>query len=206
MSIPYITVREGKMIDFQRKQRVIRNALSGKEYTLLALDLIDPTDKVIAQVTSICNEPLVYDWLFRKMLSDKPYPPSMATGWFARGADGWAKNDHFVFAVVDQNGGIAAACDIKSADASWAEVGYWSSSNHRGVMTNAIIGLIDLAKEAGFERLFAETQNANFRSQGVLRRAGFALSDKTPHRGNHHIVFSISTQTANQTQHSTARG
>jgi RimJ/RimL family protein N-acetyltransferase len=194
------------MIDFQRKQRVIWNALSGKEYTLVALDLIDPTEKVIAQVAAICNEPLVYEVLFRKLLSDKPYPPSMATDWFARGADGWKQNSHFVFGIFDQEGDIAAACDIKNADSSWAEVGYWSSSSHSGVMTNAIIGLIDLAKEAGFDRLFAETQKANTRSQGGLRRAGFTLSDETPHRGDHYFVFSISTQTANRTQHSTKTG
>ena len=198
--------REEQMIDFQRKQRVIWNALSGREYTLVAVDLIDPTEKVIAQVTSICNEPLVHESLFRRILSGKPYPLSMAADWLARGADGWKRNSHFVFGIVDQEGRIAAACDIKSADASWAEVGYWSSASHSGVMTNAIVGLIDLAREAGFEHLFAETQKTNVRSQGVLCRAGFALSDEKPLRGNHYIVFSINTQTANQTQHSTARG
>lgn len=188
------------MIDFQRKQRLIRNALTGSEYSLVALDLIEPSDEVIAQVTSICNEPLVYGWLFRKMLSDQPYPPSKAREWFARGKDGWKENAHFVFAVLDQKGGFAAACDIKSADVSWAEVGYWSSNDHRGVMTNAVVGLIDLAREAGFERLFAETRPGNTRSQGVLRRAGFELSEQKPTRGDHYIVFSIRTHGANESR------
>lgn len=194
------------MINFQRKQRLIRNALSGKEYSLVALDLIEPSAEIIGQVTSICNEQLVYDWLFREMLSDQPYPPSMAKEWLAWGRDGWKQNTHFVFAVVDQNGGIAAACDIKSADASWAEVGYWSSNDHRGVMSNAVVELIDLAREAGFEHLFAETRKGNTRSQGVLRRAGFELAQQKPTRGDHHIVFSINIQRANQTEHAIPRG
>jgi RimJ/RimL family protein N-acetyltransferase len=194
------------MIDFQKKHRAIRNALTGSDYSLVALDLIEPTDEVLTQVTSICNETSVYDWLFREMLSDQPYPPSMAEKWLTWGKDGWKQNAYFVFGIVDQKGCIAAACDIKSADASWAEVGYWSSKDHRGVMTNAIIGLIDLAREAGFEQLFAETRKENTPSQGVLLRAGFALSEQKPTRGDNHIVFSINTQRANKTEHSIPRG
>ena len=185
------------MIEFKRKQGAIRNALNRNDYSLVAMDLIEPSDAVIAQVTSICNERLVYDWLFREMLSGQPYPPSKAKEWIARGRDGWKQNTHFVFAVVDQKGGIAAACDIKSADASWAEVGYWSSSEHCGVMTNAVVELIELARDAGFEYLFAETRKGNTRSQAVLHRSGFELSERKPTRGDHHIVFSINTQRAN---------
>lgn len=195
--------REEQMIDFQRKQRVIWNALSGREYILVAVALIDPTERVIAQVTSICNEPLVHESLFRRILSGKPSPPSMAADWLARGADGWKKNSHFVFGIVDQEDRIAAACDIKSADASWAEVGYWSSASHSGVMTNAIVELIDLAREAGFEHLFAETQKTNVRSQGVLCRAGFALSDEKPLREN--ITSSFPSTPKPRTGRSTQR-
>jgi RimJ/RimL family protein N-acetyltransferase len=179
------------MISFPQKQVSVRNALTGEEYLLVALDSIDPSEEAIERVTSICNEPLVYDWLFRKMLSGEPYPPSKAKEWFEWAAMGWAQNAFFVFGVLDPDGRLAAACDIKTADAAGAEVGYWASCGHRGIMTNALKGLIDLAKGAGFESLFAEVREDNVRSQAVLRRAGFCLSDQKPARAGHRMVFSV---------------
>lgn len=193
------------MIDFKRKRLSILNALTGEEYTLVALDLIDPSEERVAQLASICSEPLIYNWLFRELLSGKSYTTSNSRDWFAWGKNGWLQNTHFGFGVIDKRDGIAAACAIKSANIDGAEIGYWASSGHRGVMTNAVLGLIKLAKEAGFERLLAETHEENVRSQAVLSRAGFAPAEGPP-RIMGHILFSIDTRTANQAQHSTAGG
>ena len=88
-------------------------------------------------------------------------------------AAGWRDNTHFVFAALDAQGQVAAACDIKSNDPSWAEIGYWSSRRHRGVMTNIVLEVSRQARQAGFTTLFARTRRGNTRSVGVLHRAGF---------------------------------
>ena len=181
------------MIDFKRKRLSIQNALTGEEYTLVALDLIEPSEERVAQVASICSEPLIYNWLFREFLSGKSYTTSDARDWFSWGKDGWLQNTHFGFGVVHKRDGIVAACAIKSAKFDGAEIGYWASNAHRGVMTNAVRGLIDLAREAGFERLIAETHQENFLSQAVLSRAGFAPAVGTP-RITGHKLFSINVR------------
>jgi len=70
---------------------------------------------------------------------------------------------------------VVAACDIKS-NALNAEIGYWSSQAHRGVMTNALVAMCDMAAGAGFVALFARTKTGNVRSEAVLKRAGFQRS------------------------------
>lgn len=46
-----------------------------------------------------------------------------------------------------------------------------------------------LAHEAGLEGLFAEIRKGNTRSQAVLRRVGFQLSEQKPTRGDDYMVF-----------------
>ena len=156
---------------------MIENALTGEHYQLQAIDSIEPSKVHIGRITEICNEPEMYRWLYRDMFEGQPYPPDSAHDWIAWGTEGWEKGTHFVFVVVDRDGEIAAACDIKDADPDHAEIGYWVAKDHRGIMTNAVLAMLDLAGRAGFRRFFAEVHPENERSQAVLQRTGFLLSE-----------------------------
>lgn len=166
------------MISFQQKTIAIENALSGALYSLQAIDSIQPSESHVENVTEICNEPEIYRWLYREMFDGKPYPSDSAAEWISWGAEGWQNGTHFVFVILDGTGGIVASCDIKDADPDRAEIGYWASVSHRGVMTNAVVAMLELAEEAGFRGFSAEVLPENLRSQAVLRRTGFELSDE----------------------------
>ncbi len=88
-----------------------------------------------------------------------------------------------MFFLTYSAGLITAAIDIKSADPNHAEVGYWCSEHHRGVMSNALSTLISLAHEAGFDSLFAFVRKDNPGSIKVLEKNGFGnwrdLENKT---------------------------
>jgi hypothetical protein len=92
----------------------------------------------IARIVSICNEPLVYDFLFRRQLAGKPYDESTASSFLSWATRGWAEKTHYVFLVVDGVEKIDAAVDIKSNHLRDAEIGYWASSESTGAATNAV--------------------------------------------------------------------
>lgn len=154
------------------------NHLTGRTCFLVqASDLIsDPLS--VSQVASICNESDVYEWLFREPFTGRPYDEAKALEWLQWSRDGWLSGRHFVFAVVDDARWVNAACDIKSNEPV-AEIGYWASRQHRGVMTNAVKAMCGLAKEAGFRKLCARTKEKNLRSQAVLERSGFERTPST---------------------------
>ena len=151
----------------------IKNALDGRPYALRRADALEPTAARLEQIAAVCNEPDPYGWLFKETLGGRAYTAEDAAGWLTWAAAGWRDNTHFVFAALDAQGQVAAACDIKSNDPSWAEIGYWSSRRHRGVMTNIVLEVSRQARQAGFTTLFARTRRGNTRSVGVLHRAGF---------------------------------
>jgi RimJ/RimL family protein N-acetyltransferase len=153
----------------------IENQLTGRSYELVGACDVGDDDATVARIVSICNEPAVYEWLFRGPLEGRPYEEAKAREWLRWAKDGWTSGTHFVFAVLDDQQCIVAACAIKGNTPS-AEVGYWASQWHRGVMTNALLKISALAAGAGFRELFAKTKKGNSKSQGVLRRAGFTQS------------------------------
>jgi RimJ/RimL family protein N-acetyltransferase len=150
----------------------IVNHLTKRPYFLIGACELEIEAGNIERITSICNEPDVYDWLFRKPLSGKPYPEEKARQWLEWARAGWTANSHFIFAVISEAKDIAAACQIKSND-DVAEVGYWASHIHRGVMTDAVSAMCLLAANAGFRELYASTNEGNTRSEAVLSRVGF---------------------------------
>jgi RimJ/RimL family protein N-acetyltransferase len=151
----------------------IVNHLTRRPYYLIRACELEDSAETAARIASICNEPEVYDWLFREALAGKPYPEEKARQWTEWTRAGWTANSHFAFAVIDEARDIAAACDIKSSD-EVAEIGYWAGRRHRGVMTNAVKAVCMAAAKAGFKGLFAHTKKGNTRSEAVLGRAGFA--------------------------------
>jgi RimJ/RimL family protein N-acetyltransferase len=148
---------------------------TGETYRMVSVDAgYEASDEDIASIVSICNEPLVYRFLFRDRLDGRAYVEQDArdfVGW-ARG--GWISGEHLVFLVRAPDDVIAACIDIKAGDeVGRGFIGYWSSSFHRGVMTNAVECLARLAADAGYSGLFSLVEEENLRSLAVLKRTGF---------------------------------
>ena len=162
------------MISFPYPLRIpISNPRTGLAYAVVRGDAVAPEAARIAEVVGICNEPAVYEWLFRSLLGGRPYEARDAEGWFRWIAEGWAEGSHFCFLVVDEAGSICAACDIKSNAADGAEMGFWCSAGHSGIMTNAVRSILRAAREAGFRSLMACALRENGRSKALLSRVGF---------------------------------
>jgi len=148
-------------------------------------------DQDIYRIKAICNEPLVYQWLFKEKLNGKPYSIEKAEGFIKWAQTGWIDQKYFVFIVRDINGVIQAAVDIKSNNFDLAEVGYWASGDKPGIMTNAIQALIGLATEAGYKRLFSDIQQSNEKSINVVKRCGFNLDKSFIKDGKNYYRYSI---------------
>lgn len=162
------------MITFAHPLRIpFQNALTGTPYFLVSGDQIEPTPARLLEIARCANEPLVYDLLFRQRFEGEPYRETDAADWITWTHAGWRANTHFSFMVQDEAGRVVAACDIKSNDVEGAEVGYWASAHHRGVMTNAVKLMCREAAKAGFRSLTARTKWGNARSKAVLHRVGF---------------------------------
>lgn len=156
----------------------ITNYLTGATYSLHRVDEVEVTDAMLAEMVAIGNEPLVYSWLFDEMLDGKPYQTKNARDFFEMGIDGWRNCKMFVFLLLTEDGHPAACIDIKSADLGRAEIGYLASHRHRGVMTNTVVALSELAKEAGYKMLYGRVRKRNRESLGVLLRAGFSRNEE----------------------------
>jgi RimJ/RimL family protein N-acetyltransferase len=145
---------------------------------LAALDENAPwTPEDETALVTICNQPLIYDRLFRKRLGDQPYSLAQAHNFRQWAQQGWRDRSWFVFVLRDANDQIVGAIDIKSDNTEAAEIGYWASAASPGVMTNAVLQLCDVARQAGYRRLFALIAPDNVRSLGVVGRAGFVQAE-----------------------------
>jgi RimJ/RimL family protein N-acetyltransferase len=145
---------------------------------------VDGTDEQIGNLVSVCNQPLIYDVLFRKALGDAPYDAEHARGFLTWARAGWESNSHFVFLLVDPSGLVAGALDIKSADRNGAEIGYWCSSEHRGLMVNSVRELLEFARRHGFACLWARVDPLNAGSKRVLELNGFHVVGECPDHPN----------------------
>lgn len=151
----------------------IVNHLTGKTYHFTSMDQINPSEHFYDSIVKVCNEKKIYDWLFQESLCGNPYPRSKAENFKKWGTKGWKENTHFLFIVLSEFGDVAAACDIKSSDLDNAEIGYWSSSHHRGIITNAVSAMLNSGFKAGFKNFYAKVKKGNFDSAAVLTRTGF---------------------------------
>ena len=136
-------------------------------------DEISSTDERLSEIVRICNEPAIYRWLFSRPLNNQSYTIDKAAEWLLWSKEGWQANTHFCFITLDAQDSIVAACDIKSSDVDGAEMGYWASASHRGIMTNTVSAVLHEAAKAGFRSLMARAQHANLSSKAVMNRVGF---------------------------------
>jgi RimJ/RimL family protein N-acetyltransferase len=157
----------------------VENFRNGKTWHMLSLDEnLDVTNVDYQRIVKVCNETPVYEFLFRDRLAGNPYSLEIAHSFIQWANQGWREQTYFVFILKDETGKIMAAIDIKSDNLEQAEIGYWATSEQPGIMTNAVVNLIMLAKQAGYKKLIANTQAQNQRSQGVLIRSGFMLEEE----------------------------
>jgi RimJ/RimL family protein N-acetyltransferase len=112
--------------------------------------------------------------LFAKRLAGAAYTLNDAQGFITWAKQGWQEQTHFVFLLMQRTGSVVGAADIKSNQLQAAEIGYWLSAECPGVMTHAVIELSQIARQAGYQSLYARVKERNAQSIGVLARAGFA--------------------------------
>lgn len=146
------------------------------QYRMRSIDAdVRLTDDDVAAVVRICNEPLVWRFLFRDRLGGRPYEKRDAREFLDWARAGWVSGEHMVFLLRDPEQHIGACVDIgRLEEAGDALIGYWSGAHHRGVMTNAVEYLARLARKAGYLKLVALVEPQNVRSAAVLARAGFS--------------------------------
>lgn len=140
-------------------------------------------------ITKICSQELIYDRLFKELFNGEPYTMDKAKGFVSRARDGWQNNDKFVFLIRNDKGKIVAAMDIKSDNTEEAEIGYWASKDEPGIMTNSVVALCQIAKEAGYKSLYGLTVPDNEKSQKVLARSGFEKAGEVKERNKTYIKF-----------------
>ena len=183
------------MITFPSSIRVpISNYLTGEDYFMVRGDHFPHTDERLSEIVRICNEPEIYKWLFSRNLGDQRYTVAKALEWLKWATEGWHANTHFCFVTLDLKGSIVAACDIKSADEHGAEIGYWATSSHPGIMTNTVVAVIREATKAGFHSLMARARHDNIRSKGVMKRAGFLPDPARKDDSRDYFILSLDSQ------------
>lgn len=145
-----------------------------RSYELTPVVVLEPTVAIERSIAAVCNEPLIYSTLFAHILSGRRYSEDDAARFLGWGSEGWEDATHFVYLLLDERTEVAGAIDIKSPTLASAEIGYWLSEEHSGIMTNAVEAIAGLARDAGFSGLHALVRPDNGRSERVLLRAGFS--------------------------------
>lgn len=139
----------------------------------MSASLVPIDDNIISRVTAVCQEEQVYTYLFKEKLGGRTYAAEDAIQFLKWAIDGWRNQTHFVFLILSGEGEVAGTIDIKTSLKESAEVGYWCSMHHRGLMTNAVKSLAALATSQGYQELYAKVRLDNAASIAVLERAGF---------------------------------
>ncbi len=155
-------------------ERVVVHFGHGERCELRSVDrTYQLTDEDAETVAAIANEDLIYHRLFRERFNGRPYTKEDAYQFFAWAQERWSHNESFVFFVRNERKRIVGAIDIKSATTDAAEIGYWASAESPGIMTNTVLVLCQVAKEAGYLRLFACIAINNEKSIRVVQKAHF---------------------------------
>jgi RimJ/RimL family protein N-acetyltransferase len=154
------------------QQTVTRHGRSGR-FAIISGDQLKATPDLVARIVACCNEREIYASLFTQACNGLPYNSAHALQWLDWVRDGWAKQTHFCFFVLDEVSLPVASCDLKTSDVHNCEIGYWCSRSARGVMTNAVMAMLRHASLSGFESFHAFVRPANMHSQRLLDRIGF---------------------------------
>ncbi|MCB9965515.1 MAG: GNAT family N-acetyltransferase [Rhodospirillales bacterium] len=161
------------------------------DYQFVPLSDFEADKSTADDIAKICNEPLIYNRLFKKVCENEAYPAQKATEFLKWAKTGFEDSTHFVFLIVNQSNQPAGAIDIKQNDLNSAEIGYWLSKEHTGLMTNAVIELVKQAKENGFKSLYGMCEIDNLKSQAVLERANFENQGQCRRNDKEYFKYSI---------------
>ena len=150
---------------------------SKKQYRLISIDdKSEVSESDLKTITEICNEELVYRFLFQDRLKGKAYEINDARKFIIWAKECWKKEISYFFLIRDWNNAIVACTDIGSSSLKEAPIGYWATMNSPGVMTNAVKHLSTIARNAGYKKLYALVEPVNIKSIGVVQRAGFTYT------------------------------
>ena len=118
--------------------------------------------------SAIGHEPVV------RMLARVPWPyrEEHARSWIESQRDPYLPN--LLVTLPDEGGRIVGVCGLHQ-DHGEIEIGYWISPGHwgRGYATEAVRGMLSLARLAGHHRIVSRHAADNPASGRVLRKAGF---------------------------------
>jgi RimJ/RimL family protein N-acetyltransferase len=140
---------------------------------------------------SICNEPRVFQLFIDIPRFKDGYTREHAKGFVESAKQGWEEDSKYTFFIKNPNDEIVACLDIKSSDINNGEIGYWASERYSGVMTNAVIKLLELAKKGGFYHLHALIKSENEKSAKVVTKAGLKFIQTIEEEGNYYKRFEI---------------
>ena len=173
----------------------LRNFKTGEEGVLIPLDgNAEISKQDLQQITRICSSPKVFNMLFADLEAFKGRKYNIDDAKFfvnEKSKKEWKEKKAFVYLVRNSNNQIVCAVDIKSANCSGAEIGYWADPTNPGWMTNAVLALLQIAKKAGYKMLFALVRKDNKSSKGVLLRSGFKKVGTEPHKGRTYDRYEI---------------
>jgi RimJ/RimL family protein N-acetyltransferase len=165
MAVPnFSSIKDIEIIHFKTEQ----------PFLLQRADKIVASKENLARIVSICNEPLAYEFLFRRFMEGKPYEEENAKSFLSWAAQGWSEKTHYVFLITNSDGEIHAAVDIQSNQLEDAEIGYLATLKNPGLVTNAIAALCGIGKIAGYKSFIGMTLLDNQRSAAVLIRNAFS--------------------------------
>jgi RimJ/RimL family protein N-acetyltransferase len=128
----------------------------------------------IDQFTEMLNEPIIYNLFYaHKIPNHAPVTANSAQSLIKDDIKGWTEKTSYGFFIRNNEEKIIGHISLEAKDVNSAAIHYMFSENFRGVATNTVLEICELAKEAGFQKLIADTIETNEKSQGVLTRAGF---------------------------------
>lgn len=117
---------------------------------------------------AIAHEPVV------RMLARVPWPyrEEHARSWIESQRDPYLPS--LLVTLPDDGGRIVGVCGLHE-EGGEVEIGYWISPGHwgRGYATEAVRGMLSLARLAGHHRIVSRHAADNPASGRVLRKAGF---------------------------------
>ena len=154
--------------------RAVQRYSVNEVYFLQSLDdSLKMTGSDLSTIVKRCNEPLIYKFLFKDSLDGRQFAIEDARVFIAWANRGWREHRYFVFLIKDPGGKIVGCVEISSDILTESAIGYWITSTVAGVMTNVLTCLIDIARDAGYRKLFALVEPDNTRSLRLLERVQF---------------------------------
>jgi RimJ/RimL family protein N-acetyltransferase len=113
-----------------------------------------------------------------------PYLREHAELFVRQGPEYWSTAESAAFAITDRlSGNLLGACGLLDVDQATRQTGagYWVApwARSRGVARRALVLVTTWAlRTGGFERVFAEVEEANPASTAVVLAAGFTRADR----------------------------